>query len=1175
MCVSLSCELPLSPRHFPANVASSPGAPLSSPAKTPSRRRLALILAGLGASSVAYAHYPHDVAHWMAVSPDPAQPRLVTSLERIDLDLLGRSENGLDWSARLVQATNDGEVVSAAFLTPMRLILAGGRGLQVSEDAGDTLVQESTVTDVDISRVVASPAVLVDGVAFAAGESAVWRTADAGLTWEAIWAGVGRGFTDVDVSPDFATDGRVCAAEHGAISCSHDGGVSWARTAIPAETYRISVGAEHRVWAVGRGEGLHVSADDGASWSLAGFEGEDLTAIAELSGGLVLMSKALQAEWRSEDGGATWSHVDVYQTVLDQSRDGVNFFDFVEGPDGAVYLACWPGLGRSDDRGLTYSFYNTERIEDSHSVVLTESGGQLAAWIGTYGGGPVLTDIQSLAAMDFPHLPVRFTRNTPTTLSWDRDGTAIFDEGYSTWRTTDWGATWVDIATDPVVDGEWQVAMDVKGVALAPDTSVDPFVLTTNGQTTMSFLTSEDLGDTWTTGTQDPACTTNGFAVALSPRWPDESRAWAACGGMIYESVDRGQSWTALGDTGASFVFRIVEQMDGALLVATSDGLWRMDAASTVQVAFDDALVVAVDASTEDGDDTVFALVPTQGWYRSDDGGDAWVELLAPTGDVSRMVSMSPTFAEDGTVAVAGYGGTWVSTDRGDSWSSIHALEVYEGFHDAWRTTGTWTEVRLDGASGGEVMFTDQVAATKTLDFRGIGVAVEAPATSASGVVAISLDGGRVGFRAGHPHGRRRGRPHVEASVPQEHDVVGVSREDCGVEVAVTQRQDVVRPQRVHDPCPVRTRLQHPRPVRGERAARHRAQRGPGDDQHPGPAPEARQDPPGVRRLLADERVGRQDLGVHPALVLRRRPCLGHQRGRERRPLGLLGADRPALRDLRARAQHRGAVPPHGDRGDDHDHAHCADADGQAPGRPRARGELPGAVAVGRDPTPLEPGEQVVGEGARTRVALLPVRPQGPRRDGHELGRGRGGAGFGGRRSVRPAGGRAHGRGRTSRWRGAGEELVEHCPERVDVCAAVQHVAAFLLGAHVAGGAAAPLGRLLVDRAGEPPVRDHGLTELAHHHVGGLEIAMEHAAPVCIGEGVRGAQHVSNEAYASGESRRLVNRVGQRAPGQHTHGVPGPPGRVSARGVDGDDVRVFEPRGEPGFPGEPGRASGV
>ncbi len=703
-------------------------------------RPLALLFPLL-TSSAAHAHYPHDVAHWLAVSPDPAEPRWATSLERINVDLMGRSEDGLDWAARLVPS--GGGAHSGAFLTTERLVLATPEGgLLVSEDAGDAFAREPGISDSVIARVVASPGVLEDGLAFAAGETAVWRSADAGVTWEPVLLASGDGFTDLDLSPDFAVDGRVCAVEAQALSCSWDFGHSWERSAAPEDSFRISVGAGERLWAAVRGWGLYRSPDMGESWSLAGFEGQDVTTVAELTGELVMVALGQEAAWRSTDGGADWAQVDVVEIPFDQSADGVNFFDFLEGPDGAIYLANWFGVARSEDGGLSYVFFDTERIQNTHAVTLTIGRGDgIWAWIGSYGGGPILTQVSSHQAYDFGGLVARFTRDTPATTSWLRDGVAIFDEGYNTYRTADRGITWemyeeVSHADQP------DLGNDVKGVALAPDTSLDPAVVLNVGQSAMSFLFSDDLGDTWTVGTQSPPCAALGLAAAFSPRWPDESRAWASCDGAVYETADRGLSWSLLGDTGA-FVFELAEQVDGSLLVASRDGLWRMDGESTEPTAFQGQLVMSVAASTEPGDPTVFALVPTLGWMRSDDGAASWVQLPAPTADFPRMVSMSPRFSQDGTVAVAGYGGAWASTDRGDSWFSIYALEIYESDHDAWKSSGDWSTETLAGASGRRVVTTQQAGATRALTFQGADLTLTAPADARAGVLTVTLDDGQ------------------------------------------------------------------------------------------------------------------------------------------------------------------------------------------------------------------------------------------------------------------------------------------------------------------------------------------------------------------------------------------------------------------------------------------------
>ncbi|MFH1462897.1 MAG: sialidase family protein [Pseudomonadota bacterium] len=707
----------------------------------PARAFTASTLAALLAAPVARAHYPHDVAYWAAISPDPATPRIATSLERLDLDLIGRSEDGRAWAARLVGATRDGEVVSGAFLTSERLVLAHrGWGLLVSEDAGDTLAPEPTVTDRAPTRVVASPAVLEDGLAFACGESSVWRTGDAGLSWEPVLTGAG--FIDLDLSPDFPEDGRLCALEADQVACSADFGEIWTRAPAPPDPWRLSVGAAGRVWAVSRSQGLSLSRDEGQTWAPHEFEGWDLTVVEELPGDLVLLTRAREAAWRSTDAGQTWDTVDVLDVTLQQSPDGNYFFGVSQGPDGRIYLATWYGLAISEDGGERFTFFDTEPIQNTHSVALTRlDGGGLGAWVGTYGGGPLLVDLADLGTRTFPSLTHRFTRTTPVTDDWGRDGTAVFDEGVRTYRTTDHGQTWEVIATDPKHDDGVALEDDVKGVALSPDSSLDPVVLTTNGQAAMTFKLSEDLGNTWIEGAQRPPCEGAGLAVALSPRWPAEPRAWAACGGLVYESVDRGRAWEVLGDTGASFVFGLAERADGAVLAATSAGLWRLDGDGAARIGFADELVVGVTAAAAEGDATVFALVPAEGWLRSEDGGERWRRLAAPTLDVPRMIALSPTFSEDGTLAVAAHGGAWASTDRGETWFDIYTLEVYETSHDAWHTAGTWLRVPQASASSGEIMVNEEEGASMYLDFQGIALTLEAPVDGAEGAVAVTLDG--------------------------------------------------------------------------------------------------------------------------------------------------------------------------------------------------------------------------------------------------------------------------------------------------------------------------------------------------------------------------------------------------------------------------------------------------
>ena len=79
----------------------------------------------------------------------------------------------------------------------------------------------------------------------------------------------------------------------------------------------------------------------------------------------------------------------------------------------------------------------------------------------------------------------------------------------------------------------------------------------------------------------------------------------------------------------------------------------------------------------------------------------------------------------------------------------------------------------------------------------------------------------------------------------------------------------------------------------------------------------------------------------------------------------------------------------------------------------------------------------------------------------------------------------------------AREELVEEQPERIDVAARRDLVTSELLWRHVGGRAGA---NRFARRASEAEVGDSDLARAVEHHVGGLEVAMDHAALVRGGE---------------------------------------------------------------------------
>src|ERR671915_2062550 len=90
---------------------------------------------------------------------------------------------------------------------------------------------------------------------------------------------------------------------------------------------------------------------------------------------------------------------------------------------------------------------------------------------------------------------------------------------------------------------------------------------------------------------------------------------------------------------------------------------------------------------------------------------------------------------------------------------------------------------------------------------------------------------------------------------------------------------------------------------------------------------------------------------------------------------------------------------------------------------------------------------------------------------------------------------------RPGEWRLAGEHLVQHAGERVEIAAGIDLVAGCLLRAHVRGGTEGQsgLGQLLatggIDRAGDAEVRDYSMARLKQD-VLRLDVPVDYSVPV-------------------------------------------------------------------------------
>lgn len=167
--------------------------------------------------------------------------------------------------------------------------------------------------------------------------------------------------------------------------------------------------------------------------------------------------------------------------------------------------------------------------------------------------------------------------------------------------------------------------------------------------------------------------------------------------GTLFASRADGQPWQMVGglpltNTAATVAFSPDFANDRTLFVGLAtyyggSGVYRsVDGGQTWQAASRGLTDLAINrlAISPDfkADRTIFAAGARGGLYRSTDGGDSWVSLAdryrtEPNASAAlTTLVLSPNFARDGRVLIghmSGLGGTWLSRDRGETWTKVLA----------------------------------------------------------------------------------------------------------------------------------------------------------------------------------------------------------------------------------------------------------------------------------------------------------------------------------------------------------------------------------------------------------------------------------------------------------------------------------------------------------------------
>ena len=261
----------------------------------------------------------------------------------------------------------------------------------VEEHGVERSDNETEVQDL-VYSIAASPAFAEDGVCFAARQSGLYRSEDAGASWTPAYDSLNLETAlptmAVAVSPNFASDRRVFTGVAGGVMRSADTGRTWEGVLLPepppiVPALAISPGFDRdSILLAGTLEdGVFRSADRGSRWArwnfglldlqvfcmaLSPYYGNDETVFVGTESGI----------FRSTNGGRAWREVDFspeLAPVLSLVISPGYTHDGEDEGSGVLFAGTESnGLYRSADRGRTWTRLGEEAItEPINGIVLS------------------------------------------------------------------------------------------------------------------------------------------------------------------------------------------------------------------------------------------------------------------------------------------------------------------------------------------------------------------------------------------------------------------------------------------------------------------------------------------------------------------------------------------------------------------------------------------------------------------------------------------------------------------------------------------------------------------------------------------------------------------------------------------------------------------------------------
>ena len=612
----------------------------------------------------------------------PADPNIIFAAQNGEGMKVTR-DKGITWTKvdfPALPAGADGRILQRNLRGEIRIDPANGdrmmagddQNVFISTDGGKTWTQCDGPKGITVGFCFDSTSAENRKVIYAATSEGLWRSEDGGKAWTqqpAIAGGRGRKIVSFSGGCDVKTGTMLYASldpkgegSPGALYRSSDGGKSWQSIV----TGTLCAGQkEARAM-----QFPYIFTSDKSPRTVVAF-----------NVGLGRMPIDNSA-WRSDDAGDTWRSV----LSMDYHRDGLNVVgnDYWSKANGQYWT--W------EPRGVGFDYSDPDRLMRSQSnLIITEDSktwfygntrmaadadpktGQLATWI---CNGLVVTTTWNYYIDPFKpdrryicYTDIRFA------ISDDHDKTWMFVQPHVPAK---WGNTTYELAFEPKTDGKIWAAF--SGTHDIPSGNI---IQGGHGDNWPGGVgVSTDHGRTW--ARSNAGLPEKGVvSIVMDPNSPVGNRTLycSVWKNGVYKSIDDGKTWAkasdGLGDPAQPehmYPCRIILHNDGSLFVLL----------------------------TGRKIDNKYYIEKAPGLYKSTDGAKTWQcisksqFLYWPTEfgvdpDDSKVIYMGASNAKE-----ALQGGTWQTTDGGDTWkriaqfSSAHFGMYWHPHRKGWLYMTTW-----------------------------------------------------------------------------------------------------------------------------------------------------------------------------------------------------------------------------------------------------------------------------------------------------------------------------------------------------------------------------------------------------------------------------------------------------------------------------------------------------